>query len=82
MERPKTVDNLIIALLESWNDNNPKEKLNEELIDLISSGYNMAYVAGVDELSFVLLNKLQADESTCSQISKEYIKSIIMNHKP
>ena len=55
MERPKTVDNLIMSLLESWNDNNPKEKLNEELINLISQTINMAYVAGVDELSFVLL---------------------------
>jgi len=77
MIRSKTVENLKLSLLESWNDSNPKEKLDKDLIDLIDAHLNMAYTSGVDELSFKLLPVL--DKKKNSQISKYYIRSLIMN---
>jgi len=77
MTRPKAVENLKLSLLEVWNDNNPESKLNSDLIDLIEAHLNMAYTSGVDELSFKLLPVL--DKQDNSQISKYYIRSLIMN---
>ena len=82
MDKHKTSHNLIMALLESWNDNNITDQLNPELINLITGTINMAYVCGADELSSMLLGKLETDQSTCSQISREYIRGLIMHHQP
>jgi len=67
-----------LSLVESWNDNNPTEKLSPELIDLIGFHLNMAYMAGFDELSRKLLDEIVKNDS--DKISKYYLRCIIMNY--
>jgi len=80
MEQIKTVHNLHLSLVESWNDSNNTEKLSDELIDLIGIHLNMAYMAGFDEISHKILEELIRNEN--SQISKYYLTCIIKQYKP
>ena len=43
------VDNLLISLIENWNDENPKSKLCPELICNISLHLDHAYTIGVED---------------------------------
>lgn len=73
-------DNLIESLIESWNDKNPKSKLNEELIDLIKTHVRYAYVAGYDKFRMQIeemLKYTKSNDMNRTQISRYYLLSKI-----
>jgi len=43
------VDNLLISLIENWNDENPKSKLNPDLVCNIRLHLDSAYTVGVED---------------------------------
>ena len=49
MNRKDTyIDNMLISLLENWNDENPKSKLNPDLVCNIRLHLDSAYTVGME----------------------------------
>lgn len=53
----KTKDKLLESFLEEWNEQNPENKLDPDIIKKISSYLRIAYVAGWDDHR-ILVDKL------------------------
>ncbi len=70
------VDNLLISLIESWNDENPKSKLNSELIGLIREHFDYAYTIGM-ERTFRKINREFNKYTAESKVSHVLMKQIL-----
>jgi|GEM_PF-4089999 len=51
-------EKLIQCFLEDWNDRNPNEKLDPDIIDMITDYLRYSYVAGWDDLRIKIERRL------------------------
>jgi len=63
MDRKSTiVDNLLISLIDSWNNENPKSKLSSELLCSIHLHFGHAYTVGYEDAFRIVKNELDKYE--------------------
>lgn len=80
MDRKDTyIDNLVISLIENWNDENPKSRLSPELISQIKQHLDYAYVAGHDR-TFRLINREFKKYEASAKVSHVLMKQILNPH--
>ena len=72
MKQIPAVKELILSFLEEWNDSNPTQKLNPDLIKLIEYYFHMAFVAGCDGISEYIVKDLKK----CNTIKNRHVVSI------
>ena len=85
MKQIETVNQLTIAFNESWNDSNPTERLNPELIDQVNTHFHYAFVAGLDAISERLLTYFKQYQSVSNQrnvISINDVRRMIEKFEP
>jgi len=70
------VDNLLISLIENWNDENPKSKLNPDLVCNIRLHLDHAYIAGM-ERTFRKLNREFNKYSKNTTVSRSLMRRIL-----
>jgi hypothetical protein len=66
----EVADEILNSLVEMWNDNNPKSKLNGDLLPLIRNHIRYAYVAGWEKLRRQVEDVLKGQKAT--KISRYY----------
>jgi len=77
MNRKDTyVDNLLISLLENWNDENPKSKLSPDLVCNIRLHLDHAYTAGM-ERTFRKINREFNKYKASTTVSHRLMRQII-----
>lgn len=60
MKQIQAVEKISQSFIESWNDSNPTERLNPELIKLVEYYFHLVFVAGLDGLAGYLLKDLES----------------------
>ena len=77
MDRKETyVNNLLISLIENWNDSNPKSKLSPDLICIIRTHLDLAYSVGM-ERTFRKINREFRKYEASTKVSHVLMKQII-----
>lgn len=77
MNRKETyVDNLLISLIENWNDENPKSRLCPELVCNIRLHLDHAYTVGM-ERAFRKINREYDKYEKNTKVSHVLMKQII-----
>lgn len=77
MDRKDTyVDNLLISLIENWNNNNPKSRLSPELISQIRLHLDHAYTVGM-ERTFRKINREFKKYEANTKVSHVLMKQIL-----
>ena len=77
MDRKQTyVDNLLISLIEAWNDENPKSRLSNELICLIRDHFDYAYTVGA-ERTFRKINREFNKYEASNKVSHVLMRQIL-----
>ena len=73
------VDNLLISLIEQWNDENPKSRLCPDLVCLIRLHLDHAYIVGM-ERTFRKINREFNKYEHSNNISYILMKRILDPH--
>jgi len=77
MDRKETyVNNLLISLIENWNDQNPKSRLSPELICNIRLHLDYAYTVGM-ERAFRKINREFKKYEVSGKVSNALMKRIL-----
>lgn len=82
MKQIQAVESLTLSLIDDWNDSNPVERLNPELIKLIDYYLLLAYVAGTDGLGDYLLKILDKASANHHMITIKYLNDMIKLYEP
>ena len=73
-------EKILIALIETWNDNNQIDRLNPDLIRLMGTHIGYAYVAGGEQVNKAITKRLEliADENRMIKldVALEIIKKL------
>lgn len=67
-----TSDEMVLCLIDDWNEHNPKSKLDVGLIELFRFYIRITYVAGWDDHRLLVDDII---ENSNSSISKYFLKS-------
>lgn len=77
MDRKDTyIDNLLISLIENWNDGNPKSKLCPDLVSQIRLHLDHAYTVGM-ERTFRKINREFKKYEASAKVSHVLMKRIL-----
>ena len=77
MDRKQTyVDNLLISLIEAWNNEHPKSRLSPDLICIIRTHLDHAYSVGM-ERTFRKINREFKKYEASSRVSHVLMKQIL-----
>ena len=52
-------EKILISLIEVWNDNNPTERLNPDLIRIIDEHLKYAYTTGTEQMNKMIIKRLE-----------------------
>ena len=61
-------DQILISLIETWNNENLLNRLNPELIKLINDHIGYAYTVGTEQMNKKIVNRLELITNEAGQI--------------
>ena len=85
MKQINAIQKLEHSFIESWNDSNPIERLNPELINLVNTHLHYAFIAGLEGLSSYLIRDLDVMASKpqkCTTVGIRAMQELISTYTP